>query len=441
MNLKIKKTISLAVVFSMLLLLIACGAEPSPYETNNNENYTVSVKYDANGGIFTTNTSVIVDSYNINDLPKGSNGNAEIALLAPDDSARGIDAFKAVNNGYFLAGWYTERKEASDASGNTAYSYSGRWDFEKSVLSVDIGKEYSSDSPVLTLYAAWIPLFEVEFYKVGSDELIAEYTLNPLEENELQIPAWSQESGTIDMFKFPTLSGYTFYKASLDKDGALALTDNTVSHTGKINYENGSAENPVMKIYVDYIEGEWYKIYTADMLIDNARLDGCYEICSDLDFEGKIWPTVFMHGNFSGKIVGSDFAIKNIQATQTNNSKVNGGLFGNITETAEISNLTIENATFTVQAGTRVADTCYGLLAGTLSADAKIISLAIKSSKLEIDSSCYFGTDSYSIGLVCGKGDAGVIENPEIECVAVGAEPERVIIGVDGNTVTVEFAE
>ncbi|MBQ5837379.1 MAG: hypothetical protein IIW39_01780, partial [Clostridia bacterium] len=89
------------------LVLTSCGGLETPYDKNNEENYTVSVKYDANGGFFTTNTSVIVDSYNVNDIPKNANGNVDIALLAPDASERGNDAFKAVKNGYFLAGWYT----------------------------------------------------------------------------------------------------------------------------------------------------------------------------------------------------------------------------------------------------------------------------------------------------------------------------------------------
>ena len=94
-----------------LCLFTACGSEKTPYEVNDEENYTVSVKYDANGGVFTTNTSVIVDSYNIADLKTNSEGKVEIALLTPDDKNRGNDAFTATKNGYFLAGWYVERTE------------------------------------------------------------------------------------------------------------------------------------------------------------------------------------------------------------------------------------------------------------------------------------------------------------------------------------------
>ncbi|MBQ3183208.1 MAG: hypothetical protein IJB57_06025, partial [Clostridia bacterium] len=117
----------LAVVAILTCLVISgCADNRTPYEINNSDGYTVSVKFDANGGIFTTNTSVIVDSFNPADV-------SEIALLSPDDSKRGNDAFSAINNGYFLAGWYTERTERSDGG----YTYAGKWDFESDRIEVD----------------------------------------------------------------------------------------------------------------------------------------------------------------------------------------------------------------------------------------------------------------------------------------------------------------
>ena len=98
-----------ALVLATVLVLTGCRAELTPYETNNDKGYTVSVRYDANGGIFTTNTSVIVDSYNLADLPKDSNGDVKIPLLEPNHPNRGKEAFTAVKNGYFLAGWYAQR--------------------------------------------------------------------------------------------------------------------------------------------------------------------------------------------------------------------------------------------------------------------------------------------------------------------------------------------
>ena len=154
MRLKIKAGIIALLGLATITFTAGCSADKTPYQINNDENYNVSVKYDANGGTFTTNTSVIVDSFSIEDLKENSDGQVEIALLSPDDSKRGNDAFKAAKNGYFLAGWYAERSDNG---------YSDKWDFEEDLLQVDPRKTYSADEPVLTLYAAWVPLFEIEF--------------------------------------------------------------------------------------------------------------------------------------------------------------------------------------------------------------------------------------------------------------------------------------
>jgi len=428
---KLKYLIPLLLCFLALLMLSGCMAEPTPYETNNKDNYTVSVKYDANGGIFTTNTSVIVDSYNLKEVNTNSVGEAEIALLSPDSSQRGTDAFTAVKSGYFLAGWYQK---------NNGDSYEGKWDFEKDLLKVDANADYSSEEPVLTLYAAWVPMFEIEFYDKQSGELVDELKFDPTVKTEFKLPYWDEETGSIEMNDFPKREGYTYERAFLDSEGREPLTGESFMHTGSVDYTSGSGENSVMKLYVDYTEGEWYRIYTAQQFAESASLNGNYEIFSDLDFSDEIWPTSFMYGNFTGTIKGNGHTIKNVELTQTNNSKVNAGLFGNLTETASITDLTLENITFTVKSGTRVVGTSYGLFAGTLSAQAEIKNVSILKSQLLIDSSCYFGVDDYSIGLAVGMGNADVFEKADITCKAVGDNSDSIKISTNGNDVTLEFS-
>ena len=420
-----------------MLCASGCSAERTPYEINDSEQYNISVKYDANGGIFTTNTSVIVDSYNLADLDKTADGKSHIALLPPDHDARGNDAFTAIKNGYFLAGWYAVRNESADGDGNAVFTYADRWDFASD--RVEAGGTYSSKEPVLTLYAAWVPLFEVEFYDRATGELMSTLTLDPTVTKELALPAWSTETGKVELHKFPEKQGYTFASVSADAAGTQLLEGETFVHPGVLDYETGTAQNSVAKLYVDWTEGEWYRIYTAKQFADNASLNGHYEICADLDFADEIWPTSLMYGNFAGEIKGNGYAFKNITFAQTNNSKVNAGLFGNLTENASISDLTFENVTFTIEKGTRVAGASFGLLAGTISADAVLDGVTIKNSALQIDSGCYFGVTDYSIGLVCGMGDASVIETAEINCIAVGETPENVTITTEGNTVSVQF--
>ena len=422
----------------VLALFAGCSAEQTPYEINDADNYTVSVKYDANGGTFTTNTSVMFSSYNISGMKTNADGNAEIPLLAPEDSRRGNDAFTAYNSGYFLAGWYSERTETLDEQGNPVYVYSGRWDFENGLLEVDPTRTYSSAEPVMTLYAAWVPLFEIEFYDLHSGEYLSSYTFDPAAEGELLVPAWDTESGCIEMYDFPTRSGYTFSAAYYDPEGTQAVKA-VVDHPGAVDYSNGVGKDTSMKLYVDYMEGEWYHIYNVEQFLDNASVSGSYVLHEDLDFAGQIWPTALMYGNFSGTIEGNGHTIRNVELAQTNNSKVNSGLFGYLTETARLRDVTFENVTFTIKAGTRVAGASYGLLAGTISSGASLEEVRILGSTLQIDSGCYFGVDDYVIGLVCCMGNADAVAESEISCAAVGDQPESLVISVSDNEVTLEF--
>ena len=440
MKLKIKALVLALLTLGTVGLLTGCAAEQTPYEKNDSENYSVSVKFDANGGIFTTNTSVIVDSFNLSDMNTNSEGNAEIALISPDNSLRGNDAFTAVKNGYFLAGWYSQRTETgTDSEGNPVYTYGDKWDFESDLLEVDVSQTYSSAEPVMTLYAAWVPMFEIEFYSLNDGEFINSYVFDPTTAEDLKVPAWDEKTGAIQMYNFPEKSGYTFNGVYLDAEGKSPVTTETIAHSGVVDYESGVAKDSTMKLYVDWVEGEWYHIYNVDQFLENASVNGCYEIHADLDFTDEIWPTSFMYGNFAGTIKGNGHTLKNIQVTQTNNSKVNAGLFGNLTENASISDVTFENVSVTIQAGTRMAGTSYGLFAGTISDAAQVNNVKILSSTLKIDSKCYFGVDDYTIGLLCGMGNASVVADADITCEATGDNPENVKITVSGNEVIVEI--
>lgn len=427
MKLKTRGILILALLLTMLLVT-GCTQEPTPYEVNDAEHFTVSVKYDANGGTFTTNTSVIVDSYD------ASATNGKIALLPPDAAVRRNDAFAAVNNGYFLAGWYRECAVQPDGT----CLYSGRWDFEKDLLEVDPAGEYSSAEPVLTLYAAWIPMFQINFYDLQSGEILDTYTFDPNTGASLQVPALDEETGAVEMFKFPERSGYTFDSVYYDAEGTKPVDTPEVVHSGTVNYENGTAENSTMDLYINWTEGEWYHIYNAQQFLDNASVTGNYVLHADLDFEGEIWPTSLMYGNFSGSIQGNGHTIRNVELIQTNNSKVNAGLFGHLTETAALTDVTFENVTFTIKAGTRVVGATFGLLSGTISSEAVLENVSITAGTLQIDSASYFGVDEYVIGLVCGMGDATRID-ADISCAVVGDMPESIALTVDGNDVTLEF--
>lgn len=400
MKLKWNRILVVALVLTALVLVAGCAGQETPYEKNDALDYKVSVKFDANGGSFTTNTTVIVDSYNLSEAPT-ADGKAQIALITPDDSARGNNAFTATRTGYFLAGWYESCQSAEDGT----QTYGNRWDFSSDLLSLDPNGSYSASEPVLTLYAAWVPLFEVELYDLDSKELLGEYTLNPETENQIKIPQWDAESGAVNMYKFPVIAGKTFEAAYYDEAGTKKVTEEVITHPGSLDAASATAENTVLKLYVDMLDGEWYHIYNADQFIKNASVSSSYVIHEDLDFEGKIWPTTLMYGNFSGTIQGNGHTISNVVIEQTNNSKTNAGLFGALTETASLSEVTFDNVSFTIKSGTRMAGTSYGLLAGTVMDGAVAEGVSVLNSTLTVGKDAYFGTDDYIIGSVCGMGE------------------------------------
>jgi len=262
---------------------------------------------------------------------------------------------------------------------------------------------------------------------------------NPTENANIQIPAWNETTGAVEMYKFPAKAGYTYNGLYLDAEGKNPVTTETLTHTGVVNLESGVAENHIMKVYMDLQEGEWYRIYNVEQFIENSSVTGCYELYADLDFTEQIWPTKFMYGNFAGTIKGNGHTIKNIEIAQTDNSRTNAGLFGSLAESASITDVTFENITFTIQAGSRVVGSSYGLFAGTISDTAQVSNVNITGGTLKIDSKCYFAFEDYVIGLVCGLGNADVIANADITCEATGDNPETINITVNGNEVTVEF--
>ncbi len=427
------KAILLAVVILAVIFVAAgCAATNNPYRTNDDAGYNISIKFDANGGFFTTNTAVIVDSYNLADLPRDSAGNAIIALLSPDDSQRGKEAFTAVKNGYFLAGWYTQRiGEGENAT------YADKWDFASRTYSVKADGEYTASEPVLTLYAAWIPLLEIEIYDLASGSMVNSAAFSPLETDleHIQLPSWDEKTGTVLMGKFPKYDGYTWGDVYLDAEGTQKVETEQITHPGKVNFDNATAQNPKMKLYVDFMEGEWYHITSAKQFVANASVSGNYILDADLDFTDQIWPTALMHGNFTGTIQGNGHKISNVTITQTNNSKVNTGLFGQLTENASISDVTFENATLVIEGGTRVMGASFGLLAGTASADAQISDVAV-TGKVQIANDAYFGTDDYVIGLLCGSGEPA-IDASQITCEVIGEPPYRISARVEDGKVMI----
>ncbi|MBQ7347569.1 MAG: hypothetical protein IJW55_06385 [Clostridia bacterium] len=433
-----KKTLKLLLITALLGLavvsLAACSQWELPYTDADAEGYTVSVRYDANGGMFAgTNDVYVVDVFHPANAKTNAAGKVEIALIAPDDSRRESNAFEVSNSGYFLAGWYRERTLRTDENGNAldadgnlcsvsgkeqGYVYGGKWDFENDRLEVDPNGTYTSTESVMTLYAAWIPYYTYEFYALDSET--NQFTLLETQQMmELTVPEWNVNTGKLDMKRFPTIDGKTFDKAYLSADMTEEITGKI---GGSVDYEKGIADVETIKIYTTWLEGDWYKIYTAKQFYENSKLGGNYIICADLDFSNQVWSPTLTKGEFKGTILGNGYKFSNISITQGDTKQEAGGLFGKLHADAVIDDLTIENLTYTIQTGSiRPNGAYFGLLAGVIAEGTTLTDVNV-GGKLQIDASSLiteYGLDTYQIGLLCADGTYGGISTEGITCTLI----------------------
>lgn len=437
MKTKIKLSLLILTVILTVILVCSCGNE-SPYESYNEDGYSLSIKYDANGGEFTTGTSVIVDTYATESITPDDEGNKSISLIDPSDKAkRGeMNAFIPTRSGYSLVGWYTERNEVTDSEGNVQYTYSGRWDFNTDRYTFSASAEQSAETPALTLYAAWVKDFVYEFYYEG--ELISSITVNPIYTSSIKQPNWDLDKGTINMEKFPKINGKTFVAVYSDEAMTELITDESIAHSGNLDLETATAGDTTMKLYIEMKEGNWYKISTADQLIKNASVVGCYEILADLDFSGKAWPSAFSTKNFSGTIIGGGHTLSGITAEQTDMTGEYFGLFGQITAKATIQDVNFEDTTVKILKGTRKQIARYGLLAGTVETGASISGVTVSNGLLQIDSSANLASD-IEVGLIIGWGYELVnIDYSSVRCESIDKDTylDVIEISIDGNSIT-----
>ena len=114
-------------------------------------------------------------------------------------------------------------------------------------------------------------------------------------------------------------------------------------------------------------------------------------------------------------------------------------MFGAITADATLSDITFDNVILTIASGTLQPDASFGLLAGTLDAEATVENVVIQNSKLLIHANANL-LDSTAIGRVCGNGSTHGIDPEGILCEATGENASDIIVDVNGNDVSVRMA-
>ena len=441
---RIKLLFAILTLLLTLVLVTSCGGDGA-------EAGTVVVRYNANGGTFTTNTYVETDRYTVSELPENRYGNYEIPLVDPSDKIRGEEnAFLASRPGYFLVGWYAaypvtdESGTILDADGNSAiesgktpaYTYE-KWDFANDTFELKKGS-YTDGGVVLDVVAMWLPEFSFEFYDIDTGELLKEHSFDPMYVDSLNVPMWDSESGKLNMYDFPTVDGKTYQAVYLDSHGIEMVESDKIYHTGEIDYESITAEGATQKLYVKMNSGAWYNIYTAEQFVNAKDPAGNYNILADLDFSEEGWVEEFIDGEFTGTIRGNGHKLKNITYYQSSTSSTNAGLFGVIADGALIEDVIFENLNFTIETGSRMPGASFGLFTGSLSSLATLENVSV-SGKLTVTPTPYI-TESTIIGLFCGTGDPMDMDISGIRCVALAPESDYdtgLSLTVVGNTVNI----
>ncbi len=386
-------------LFACALCVTSCSQDLYPYDDYQEKGYTARIVYDANGGTFGTNTSVITDTYDLSRYTANAEGKKELTLFAPDAVERGaadkrytaswVDA--TTGEIRYLAGWYATRTATTDPNGNVQYTYSDRWDFQTDKLLLSEG-DCRAEEPALTLYAAWVPAFQYDFYLMQADGSVsaapfASMTKNPTGDTGLRIPSLDSETGEMGARNdFPRLpnSGISYDTIYTDVTGTEAVSGPVLTHSGRFDPATATLQDPVMKVYCSVREGKWYVINSVDQFISNVSSSANLILDCDLDFADAYWPSNLPVNTFSGTIIGNGHTIRNVTVEQrtVENNAMAYGLFGKLADGARLENVTFDGITVKITAGSRVKGTAFGVLAGVVAEGANLSHVTLKNSTL-----------------------------------------------------------
>lgn len=398
----------------MLLLLITSCSSGDAYKKIQKEGYNVSVKFDIGKGMFAGREElVLVDVFNLDNEASNANGQKEISLLSPDDELRGSEAFGIACSGHYFVGWYQNRYEVKDADGNavtdddgnTLYTYSDKWDFASDKLVLDPKGNYSANAPVLTLYAAWVPLTSFEIY--APDESGTFRELTTITASSFKLPQWNKSTGKLSASEL-TLDGKTLDGIYFDEACTKPVTDSEIY--GNVDYSTGTLASPAVKLYTTWLDGVWYKIYNAQSFVNIGELNASYEICADLDFSNVSWQnSSFVSGTFNGTICSEGDNVYKLSNIKSHNlEQTSGGIFREIGDNATIKNVTFENTSYTItKVPFRTQSVSFGLFAGKVHDSAVIENVSfIGDCKISVQDNCLKEVSRRIVEAVFGTGNS-----------------------------------
>ncbi len=338
-------------------LLTACGGGGQDYTSGNapyaNGHTGIEVTYKLEGGVYQNSDRDVRMYYYI---PEGGE-----TLIAPpgEYSKREI-----IRQNYVITGWFRSKRENSDGT----VTYSDEWDFEKDKLR-------SGDEP-LTLYCGWAPKVTHTYAISYFDENGAEQVFTSIKTQEGR--AFADPSDLADgrvgftakREKNAETGKYeiAYYKGK-DASGNWIPWDDAFVHPG-------GEESTAVKVYVEYLKGDFVYVSTADEFIAAssayARTGNGVYLTNDVDLGGEEVDGFRNNaGKFTGVFYGNGFTISDFKLacsatnddltseyTSLDDNALCIGFFG-ILEGATVENVRIEGMTLDISVKNSRAKNVY----------------------------------------------------------------------------------
>ena len=293
---RLKHVLLILTLAASALLLAACGTVEIDYR---GEGYTAMAVFDFMGGELTTDTA---------------NVSGKISYAYRPDSLvvdpLKIDGYSIKKENYEFAGWYKD---------------------EQCTVPWDFSSERVKANETRTVYAKWVPVIKYT------------YTLCYIDENSEEKQVYSYRVNQGDTFKDTSFSNLTRKNYTPHYDLAQRYysdSDYTIPWNGNFEHPGGEQDTDV-KIYVNYIEGEWN--YVSDYSALRAALTGNKNayIINDVDCKGATWVPI---ENYSAKFYGRGYVISNIKQI-LDNIRGETCIVRNLSSTAEIKDVKFANVT------------------------------------------------------------------------------------------------
>lgn len=350
MKRKIILTLILAAIAVCACALAACATELTPATDSF---YNVKIVFELEGGTYKNSTNAVTHYYHLDEgqsvkiKDPNSISGREISLPRPHT---------------YIGGWCRTKTEQGE--------YGDEWDFNTAIDLTSLEKDPADGKATLTLYANWLDEINYSF---------GVYVYNEKDEdgNEIRLGGteYLTKGDKFDVSKVPNYcnryAGHTFYRF-VDADGK-PLTE-TLIHPG---HPDGVEQDYEVKIYAEYILGEWKLVSTKEDIIGTRATADRYSVYSnllageslylldDIDLEGITIRGFARFGKYSGNVQGNGHKISNFTLasdvrsnddllkndTEWGNNVAAISLFG-IMEGSTIDNVVIENMQLVVGKGT-----------------------------------------------------------------------------------------